>query len=125
MTYLGNKLVHTILGLFLGTTENLEYEVKSKIRKAGKCVILNAFIIHIYHNDYVKYSIFCLIMTIRGVGCRIGCPHVSPRWKEPKDSSLAVTWSRKSTDSDSVQLSQSGRRYSERHSTVMRRPISA
>lgn len=73
MTYLGNKLVHTVLGLFLGTRENLEYEVKSEIGKAGKCVILNGFIIHICHNDYVKYSIFCLIMTINGVGCRIGC----------------------------------------------------
>lgn len=30
MTYLGNKLVHTILGLFLGPRENLEYEVKLK-----------------------------------------------------------------------------------------------
>lgn len=63
MTYLGNKLVHTILGLFLGTRENLEYEIKSKIIKAGKHVILNCFIIHICNNDYVKYSIFCLIIT--------------------------------------------------------------
>lgn len=35
MTYLGNKLVHTILGLFLETREFLEYEVKSKIIKEG------------------------------------------------------------------------------------------
>lgn len=62
MTYLVNKLVHTILGLFLGPRENLEYEVKSKIIKAGKCEILNCFRMHIYHNDCLKYLTFCLII---------------------------------------------------------------
>lgn len=63
MTYLGHKLVHPILGLFSGTRKNLEYEVKSKIIKVGKYVILNRFITHMRHYDYVKYSKFGLIIT--------------------------------------------------------------
>lgn len=63
-----------------------------------------------------------LVGCIRGDG---GHPESLESPLHPKKglSTLAVTWSPKSTDS--VQLSQSGRRYSEWRTTVMRRPISA
>lgn len=40
MTYLGNKLVHTIFCLFLGPRENLEYEVKSKQENVKSKIVL-------------------------------------------------------------------------------------